>query len=140
MRLQAWFAYSADRNRFPARAHRLFTTHSRCPRYLPNKCYRRAGLDISASCKRMKRGHSRCLCLQRYVIHLSQCSCVRSQHHNTLALLRACCPEHLAASAPGASSSSPGASRFIANCCTITGLSLHSLILHIYIAPFVHSY
>ena len=25
-------------------------------------------------------------------------------------------------------------------CCTLTGLSLHSLILHIYIAPFVHSY
>jgi len=25
-------------------------------------------------------------------------------------------------------------------CCTLTGLSLHSLILHIYVAPFVHSY
>jgi hypothetical protein len=25
-------------------------------------------------------------------------------------------------------------------CCMLTGLSLHSLILHIYIAPFVHSY
>ena len=28
----------------------------------------------------------------------------------------------------------------IGSCCTLTGLSLHSLILHIYIAPFVHSY
>jgi hypothetical protein len=27
-----------------------------------------------------------------------------------------------------------------AACCMLTGLSLHSLILHIYIAPFVHSY
>jgi len=25
-------------------------------------------------------------------------------------------------------------------CSTLTGLSLHSLILHIYIAPFVHNY
>jgi hypothetical protein len=26
------------------------------------------------------------------------------------------------------------------DCCTLTGLSLPSLILHIYIAPFFHSY
>ena len=29
---------------------------------------------------------------------------------------------------------------FYAFCCTLAGLSLHSLTLHIYIAPFVQSY